>query len=243
MILRSLRHLAWTGLLLAGILAAHYTWIAPVSLVKGKAARIAIGHGHHFPESEEAIAAAQVKAFAVAPSGNRSELKAAKAGRIVEVDYTPVEEGTHAIGFVQDRGVTSRTPAGVKPGGRDVNKDAVAAFRTIRTAVTFATTGRVTLPRKSLGLDLEIVPRVVGTAVTLQLTRSGKPLAGQSIEVLTSASKEAKTVGETDAAGTVVYQTGTVAGPLLFIAGVAEPAAKGLAYETTNLSTSLYLGR
>jgi uncharacterized GH25 family protein len=232
------------GLILAGVVAAHYTWIAPAPapLVQGKVNKLLIAHGHHFPVSEEAIAVAQVKAFAIAPSGKRTELKAATVGKVVEVEYTPAEAGTHAIGFVQDRGVMSRTPGGVKPGGRDVNKDATQALRVVRTAVAFASTAKVALPGKPLGLDLEIVPRMSASSVTLQLLRSGKPLAETAIQVLTNGSEEPKELGKTSAQGTLVYAIGAgTKPPVLFIAALAEPAAKGASYDTTNLSTSLYL--
>jgi uncharacterized GH25 family protein len=232
------------GLFLAGVLAAHYTWIAPASapLVQGKVNKVLIAHGHQFPVSEEAIAAAQVKAFAIAPSGKRAELKAAKVGKLVEAAYTPMEAGTHAFGFAQDRGVTSRTPGGVKPGGRDVNKDVAQALRAVRTAVAFASTAKVTPTGKPLGLELEIVPQISASSVTLQLLRSGKPLAATAIQVLTSGSEEPRELGKTSAQGTLVYAIGAgTKPPVLFIAAVNEPAAKGAGYDTTNLSTSLYL--
>lgn len=230
------------GLLLAGVVAAHYTWIAPAPLVLGKVNKVSIAHGHHFPMSEEAIVAAQVKAFAVAPSGKRIVLSAVKADKTVEADYTPSEAGTHTFGFVQDRGVLSRTPGGVKPGGRDVNKDATQALRVVRTAVAFGSTAKVAPPGKPLGLELEIVPQVAPSSVTLQLLRSGKPLAATAIQVLTSGSEEPKDLGKTSAQGTLVYAIGVgTKPPVLFIATVAEPAAKGASYDTTNLSTSLYL--
>jgi len=242
MILRSLGRFAGTGLLLAGIVGAHYTWIAPVTLVKGKVAKITIGHGHRFPESEESIAAAQVKAFAVAPSGRRSALNAAKAGKAVTVEYRPAETGTHAIGFVQDRGVMSRTPGGVKPGGRDANQDATQAIRVIRTAVAFASTGKVSPSGRPLGLEIELVPQVKASAVTLQLLRSGRPLAGTAVYVLTAGQDEPKEAGKTNAQGSLNYAIGAaLKPPVLFIASASEPAAKGANHDVSNLSTSLYL--
>lgn len=230
------------GLLLTGVVAAHYTWIAAPPLVKGKAARITIAHGHRFPVSEEAIAVSQVRALAVAPSGKRVELKAARNGASVSADYTPGEAGTHAIGFVQDRGVTSRTPQGVKPGGRDANKDAVQAVRVVRTAVSFASTGRVSLPGKPLGLEIELVPEMTASEVTLKLLRSGKPLAGVAVHVLTAGRHQPAEAGKTNAQGALVYAIGSTAKPpALFVAEVVEPAAKGANYDVSNLSTSLYL--
>ncbi len=227
------------------LLAAHYTWMAPASapLVQGKVNKIQIAHGHKFPAGEEAIVAAQVRAFAVSPGGKRTELKAVAAGKVVALDYTPGEAGTHALGFVQDRGVSSRTPGGVKKGGRDVNPNATQASRIIRTAVGYASTGKVDPSGKALGMEFEIVPQVSGGTITLQLLRTGKPLPGVAIGLLVNGSEEPNELGKTDAQGRLVYRPGAaVKPPVLFIADFSEPAQKGAAYDSTNLSTSLYLG-
>lgn len=226
------------------LLAAHYTWMAPAEapLIQGKANKIQIAHGHRFPASEEAIAAAQVRAFAIAPSGKRTDLKAVAAGKVVLMDYTPGEAGTHALGFVQDRGVSSRTPSGVKKGGRDVNPTATQAFRTVRTAVGYASTGKVSPSSKGLGLEFEIVPQIAGGTITLQLLRAGKPLLGAGIGLLVNGAEEPNELGKTDAQGRLVYKPGAaIKPPVLFIADLAEPAQKGAAYDSTHLSTSLFL--
>lgn len=226
-----------------GLLAAHYTWIAPpAQLAQGKECKILIGHGHQFPVSEEAIAAAQVKAFAVAPSGRRTELKATKAGKAVEVTYTPQEPGTHVLGFVQDRGVTSRTPAGVKPGGRDVNPDARQALRTVRTATAYASTSKAAVAGKPLQLELEIVPEVTSASIVFQVLRKGQPLAGVPIQMLAGGQGQPRELGRTGAQGklTFVIAAGSRP-PALFLASLTEPAPKGASYDTTDLSTSLLL--
>ncbi len=231
--------------LLTFLLDAHYTWMAPASapLILGRVNRIQIAHGHQFPASEEAIAATQVRAFAVSPGGKRTELKAVAAGKVVLLDYTPGEAGTHALGFVQDRGVSSRTPGGVKKGGRDVNPGATQAFRTVRTAVGYASTGKVNPSGNGLGLEFEIVPQIAGGAITLRLLRAGKPLPGVAIGLLVNGSEEPNELGKTDAQGRLVYRPGAgIKPPGLFISDFSEPAQKGATYDSTSLSTSLYLG-
>lgn len=222
------------------VAGAHYTWMAPAgALVVGKANRIEIGHGHRFPVSEEAIAAAQVKAFAVAPSGKRVELKSAAIPKMLIAEYTPAETGTHTLGFVQDRGVSSRTPGGLKKGGKDLNRDAVQSFRTVRTSVSYASTGKTALPGKAAGLEFEIVPKMEAGALALQVLRNGKPAAGVEVQVLLKGQEESKAVGKTDGQGRVAYKL--TAGPVLFVADMVEPSAVGSAYDRTNLGTSLYL--
>jgi hypothetical protein len=211
-------------------------------LVVGKANRIEIGHGHRFPVSEEAIAAGQLKAFALSPTGKRVDLKVAAAGKVVAADYTPSEAGTHTLGFVQDRGISSRTPGGLKKGGKDVNRDAVQSFRSVRTSVSFAATGKVTMPGKAAGLEFEIVPRMEAGAVALQVLRNDKAAAGVEVHVLLKGQEESKAVGKTDGQGRIVYKTEAgAAGPVLFLADLKETAPAGTAYDTTNLSTSLYV--
>ena len=230
------------GVFAASLIAgAHYTWMAPAGpLALGRSNRIEIGHGHRIPVSEKAIAAAQVKAFAVSPSGKRVDLKAAAAGKVVAAEYKPSEAGTHILGFVQDRGISSRTPGGLKKGGKDVNRDAVQSFRTVRTAVSFAATGKIAVPGKAAGLEFEIVPKMEAGGVALQVFRNGKAAAGVEVHVLLKGQEESKAAGKTDGQGRIVYKTGT-AGPVLFTADMTEPAPAGSAYDTTNLSTSLYM--
>lgn len=227
----------------AGVVGAHYTWIAPPArLTQGKESRILIGHGHQFLVSEEAIAVAQVKAFGVAPGGRRSELKAVRVGKALEVVYTPLEPGTHLLGFVQERGVMSRTPAGVKPGGRDANPNASQALRLVRTATAYASTSTTAPEGKALGLEIEIVPRFSTSSIVLQVLRSGKPLAGVAVQILVGGQEQPKELGKTDAGGKLSYSIASGSKPpALFLASVAEPAAKGANYDTADLSTSLLL--
>src|SRR5262245_60827135 len=95
---------------------AHYTWIAtqPIRLEAGKSVTIQIGHGHAFRESEESINASQIELFVVAPSSGKTKLQAAKSANAVNATFTPSESGLHRIAFIQDRGISSRTPGGLK---------------------------------------------------------------------------------------------------------------------------------
>lgn len=239
---RSAPVIVFSLLILAGSAAAHFTWIAPPALTAGKPATIVIAHGHQFPVSEEAIAAAQVRAFALSPAGKRIELKAVKSGARIEATFTPAETGTYAVAFSQDRGVLSRTPAGVKPGGRDTNPDSVQSVHNVRTAVAFASTGKVVPAGKPLGLEFEIVPQVAGSSVTLQLLRSGKPVPGVAIQVLTAGAKEPVDAGKTSPQGTASWNISAGAKPpVLFMATLEEPAPARATFDKTSLSTSLYL--
>jgi uncharacterized GH25 family protein len=204
---------------------AHYTWIAPVDALEiGKTATVRISHGHTFPQSEEAINAAQVDLFVLAPSGARVKLAPSAAAAAVSATYAVKEAGVHRIAFVQDRGVTSRTPKGVRPGGRDKNPDATQSYRTLRTSVSYAATAKAppSTP-KPVGLEFELTAEFTGGAWKLQLLHSGKP-------------------GKTGTDGRLTFTPPAGSkGPAMFSAETKSAPPQGAAYDSVNLSTSLYV--
>jgi uncharacterized GH25 family protein len=226
--------------ILAASAFAHYTWIAPLSpLEAGKTVVIQIGHGHKFPVSEEAINASQVELFVLAPSGARTQLKPASAGTAVTAPFTVKESGVHRVALIQDRGITSRTPAGVRPGGRDKNANAIQASRTLRTAVAY--TGVVSNIQPS-GLEFELAGAYSGGAWNLRLLKSGKPVSGAAVEAFLSGASKAVPAGQTDAEGRVSFRPPAGSkGPAVFSVGSREPAPTGAHFDSTNYETSLHV--
>ncbi len=227
-------------------LLAHFTWLAPASgpLVPGKPYRLQIGHGHAFPASEEAVNAAQVKAFVADPGGTRAELPARREAKALVLEWTPKQKGLHVFYFTQDRGEMSRTPEGVKPGGRDRNPGAAAAFRAVRTGVVYAAHGEAALTGRPLGLPLEIVPVLDGSTLTLRLLQDGKPAAGAVIRQLQAGSEEAREAGKTDRNGELRLHPGSgvdLAAP--FAASMSVRMAPGANIDTVNLETTLLVVR
>lgn len=228
-----------TMALLAATVFGHYTWITPeTAFVAGKPVTIRIGHGHAFPNSEETINPAQLDLFVLTPSGKRVPIKAAAAVKSVTASYTPTESGPHTIAFVQDRGVSSRTPKGLKKGGRDVNPDALTASRTLRTSVAAASaTGA-----RPLGLEVELTAQLASGVWTVQLVRAGKPLAGAAVEVFLAGAASAVVAGKTDAEGKVRYQPPAGAAKrALFAAEFKSAAPQGASYDAVNYETSLFV--
>lgn len=223
----------------AGASLAHDTWIASSgALAAGKPVTIYVRHGHHFPESEEAVNASQLNLFAQAATGKRTSLKPAVKGSEVIAEFTPSAAGAHTLAFTQDRGVTSRTPKGVKQGGRDKNQDATQSSRTLRTAVAYVGAA----VSKPAGLEVEIVGTFSGGAWTVQLLRNGKPLEGIAIEAFPAGAKSGRIAGKTGADGKLRYTPEAGAKKdLLFIAEFKHPAPAGQAYDTVNFETSLHV--
>lgn len=237
--IRSLPHSLFLLCMAAGAAFAHDTWIAASgALATGKPVTIFVRHGHHFPASEEAVNAAQLDLFAQSASGKRTALQASVQGREVVAEFTPAAAGAHTLAFTQDRGVTSRTPKGVKQGGRDKNPGATQSSRTLRTAVAYLGAA----VSKPAGLEVEIVGTLSGGAWTVQLLRGGKPLAGIAIEAFPAGAEAGKIAGKTDANGKLRYTPEAGARKdLLFIAEFKQPAPQGSAYDTVNFETSLHV--
>lgn len=205
--------------------------------VVGKSVKIMVAHGDRFPHTDEAVNAAQVKLYVLAPSGARTDLKATAEKIAVSSTFTPREAGAHRIVFTQDRGPISRTPKGVKPGGRDQNPNAIEAFSLLRTGVSYVGGSGSTA---SLGLDLELTAQLVSGVWQLQLLRSGKPVVGETVQVLLQEHEDATAVGRTGADGRLTYKPVSATGPLLFLAEVKEKVS-GMVIDFRTLSTSTYV--
>ncbi|MBI4892394.1 MAG: DUF4198 domain-containing protein [Acidobacteria bacterium] len=238
--MHTLRRAAMAGLIAAGCAMAHLTWIFAPALEVGKPATVQIGHGHEFPASEEAINAAQVKAFAYAPSLARTELKPLSTGKALTVSYTPREAGLHKIVFTQDRGISSRTPTGVKPGGRDRNPKATQATRTLRTAVAYLSAGTpVASGGQPAGLEQELAGAWKQGAWHLKLYRMAKPVANAEIEIYLSGDHNPIKAGKTAADGSLIWKPASPKGTALFSAEWKEPAPAGSPFDFTTCETSL----
>jgi uncharacterized GH25 family protein len=224
------------GFAAVGMLYGHATWVAAVEETHepGRTVTVRIGHGHGFPVSEEAINSAQVDLFVVTPGGKRLKLAPKAAGKAVDATFAVKEKGRHRFAFIQDRGVNSRTPDGMKPGGRDRNPNATSAAKTLRTAV--AGTGN------ALGLPVELTAKQVGNQWQLQFLRDGKAAGGAEVSVYLPGVKEPVAIGKAGADGRVAYTAPAgVKGPLLFVASQKNPAPAGSAFDTVNFDTSLYV--
>jgi uncharacterized GH25 family protein len=228
----------------AAILLAHATWIAPVPAVieAGKSVTVQIGHGHDFPNSESVISRDALEIGVVAPGGARTRLTPSVSGKTLSATYDVKTAGTYTFTFAQDRGVTSRTPSGIKPGGRDKNPNATQSTKSYRSAVAYSTTrGAKMLETRPAGLKFELVPQRSAGAVTVTLLWNGKPCPGGTVNVYWPGKGEQK-AGTTDAGGKFVYNAPPGAkGQFLLSAAHSAKAAPTAGYDTESYSTVLYL--
>jgi uncharacterized GH25 family protein len=226
------------------MLFAHVTWIAPVDapLEVGKSAKVQIGNGHGFPESESALDPGNLKLFAVAPSGAKSDLTAVKAGAFLTADYTVREAGLHRIVIENNRGVVSRTPQGLKPGGRDQNPGATQSMKIYRSAIAYTGTAGASIGNPSpIGLSFELIPHRTKDAMAVTLLSYGKPCAGATISVFWPSRKQ-EDVGTTGADGKFTYRVPDgMKGQFLLAAAQSEKASAGEKYDTSDYATALYL--
>lgn len=230
------------GFFVAASLSAHFAWIDAPSLKVGETAKIRIGNGHDIASSESAINLDGLKAWAVTPSGAKSDLKVVADGKWVVANYAVKEAGNYRFVMVQDRGVLSQTPKGYKPGGRDVHPDAKKSMKIWRSAVAYASTGAKATAVKPVGVEFEITAEQSGDSVVLSVYRGGKPFGGAGIAVGLPGMDDDKDLGKADSNGKFTYKIPAGAkGPAVFLATVAEPAAKGANYDTNNYTAAAYL--
>lgn len=222
------------GSLTAAGALAHYTWIAPQTptIVAGKAVRLTVAHGHKFPVSEEAVNATQVKMWAIAPSGAKTTVTPIAQPGMIGADFQPKESGVYRLVFTQDRGWMSRTPRGLKPGGKDKNPDATQSFRIFRSGIAY--TGVVAAPPPPVGVETEMTASLAQGKWTVRLYKDGKPLGGQTVQVLQTGQKDGTDIGKTAADGTVSFTPAAgVKSPMLFLAEFEQGEQR--------YSTSLYV--
>jgi len=213
----------------------HYTWGAPSeTLIAGKPVKIMVAHGDRFPHGDEAINATQVKLWMLGANGAKTDLKAVATKNAVLADFTPATSGPHRIVFTQDRGPMSRTPTGVKPGGRDKNPTATESFALLRTGLHYVGAADVA----PVGLELELTARFEKGAWNLQLLRAGKPLAGETVKVVLKEQETETAIGKSGADGKIVFTPAAgYKGPLLFLVDFKEKLTGPIDYRTISTST------
>jgi uncharacterized GH25 family protein len=231
------------ALALATAAQAHSFWITPAAATckPGETVRVEVGQGHDFPNSEAAPDLKTVAAFAITPGGKKVPLTLTVDGAVLSAAYPATEAGTHRFYFVRDRGILSRTPQGLKPGGRDKNPNATRAFKYIGTASAAIQAG--TGPEKAaapLGLPFELLAAQSGGAVSFTALRDSKPAAGAVVEALLGG-KEAE-IGKTGPDGKLSYKlpAGT-RGRQVFAAALEIPAPAGSGFDAETFVTAVVL--
>jgi len=223
---------------------AHFVWIAPAvsPLAVGQIARLEVGSGHHFPASESALGLANVEVYAIAPSGKKTTLQAAVAGKSLAADFKVEEAGMHRFVLVQDRGVLSWTTNGVRAGGKAEHPVATRSARVFRSAVSYALTpGSHFVKPSPLGIAFEMTAEVSGSQVILTVLKDSKPCAGVEIR-LAAGDHGDKALGKTASDGRFVYALGLDAkGAMLFDVEHVEPAAASANYDRGEFAASVQL--
>ena len=229
----------------AGVLSAHFVWmeVAPAKLKIGQTVKVRIGNGHDIAASESPANFDGGKAFAVAPSGKRTELTPKVEGNWLTAPYRVAAPGLHRFQLVQDRGPISRVGEAYLPGGRDIHPTAERSIYSWRTAVSYGRTGaeRFT-PGRPLGLPLELLAESGPGGLLFTVMRDGKPAAGVEVGVAWPGDAQPEPIGQTDAAGKLEHTPAPAAkGPALFVAAVVEPAGQGDPFDTRNLTAVVHL--
>ena len=228
----------------ASLLLAHFSWINPLSspLTAGAEVQVQIAHGHAFPESEEMFRPQGIRSYVLASGGERTELKPLLGRKKLLANFKVPREGHYRFVFIQDRGVLSRTPKGLLPGGRDAHPDAHASARHYRSGVAWAATANAAKsPRAAAGLEFEMVAEASGDRLQVTVLHNGKPCADAEVISKRPGRAEEK-LGLTGAGGRIAMPIADgLRAPLLLEASKTAAAPAGASYDKVNLSTSLYL--
>lgn len=234
------------ALLLGGATAllGHFVWVGPMAgpLKVGQDAAIMVGNGHAFLGSESPAAQDGLKVWAITPAGASQPVAVSVADKFLKGSFPVKTDGVYRVVFTQDRGVMSRTPKGVKAGGRDQHPDATEAFKLFRSGIAYVgTPGKAFGKEKPVGLDFEMVPEKTADGVILTVLAGGKPLAGADIS-LAWPLKDEVDLGKTGADGKFTYKFPAGAkSPALFVAESKVKAAAGAKFDVHTYASAVAL--
>jgi len=227
-------------LMLAPSVWAHYTWLVRTHYnAAGTQAVLELGHGHHFPLSEEAPGAKYLKVYLETPKGPQ-EIEAKSAGKALKLEAPLADRGLKRVYYVRDRGVISQTAAGWKDGGKDQHPGAKASMKSIQYGIAWIGFTGTTNSSKALGLDLELNYEKGMKGRRVRAFRKGKPARDLEIIAVLGEDNE-KSLGKTDKEGYVIADSLPTGKPVLFTVRVEEQAPKGSNYDKNVLSCSLSL--
>lgn len=223
---------------------AHLSWIRLPDgpLAPGRATVLSLDHGDVFPESAGSLPLDYTRAFATGPEGESVELELREEGNSLVAGFTPNTNGVHRFHYIYHPGVMSKTTEGWKIGGADQYPLAYDRLRGIQTAVGYVFGAGGPPDRFSpVGLDIEMVPRIVGDSLHLTLLKDGRPYAGAEILYLPTG-QEAHGIGTTDDEGTIDFvPAGGLAGELAFGVKIKLPMPEDSEFDRDVFFTTLCL--
>lgn len=177
----------------------HVTWIDIVSSQK----KIVIGHGHHYPKSEECPNPASL-----AQVGSWQNQKFAKLTLAREAHYLsaslPADPPAMAF-FSQNPVIYTRTTRGMKIGPKSQFSNVVDSFRKTVSGKSLTDLKAGMIPA---GLPAELLVKKNNDTYEIYFIMAQKPVFGASISYCLSGSDAEQLLGKTDAYGQVKFKPG-----------------------------------
>ncbi len=236
----------WTICLALVFLAAplawgHYTWLVRTHYsASGDMAYLEIGHGHHFPESEEAPSVSHLKAFLVNAKGESKPLPLKAEGKTLKFEAPLAGRELARVYYARDRGVISQTAEGWKDGGRDQHPGAKQSMKMLQYGIAWVGFVGTSNSAKPLGLELELNYETGMRGRMVRVMRKGKPAKDVAVLAVLGEDSEID-LGKTDGQGYVSAGKVPEGKPVLFSTRLESPAAKGANFDKTVLGCTLSL--
>lgn len=228
----------------AAAVFAHFAWLspAPAKAAVGETVIVRMSSGHSFPTGGEPVKDIDLKLTAFTPSGKSVILAPADNGQGLEAAFKVESEGVYVVAGEYDRGVVSRTPEGLKPGGKSKNPNATSTMKSYSSFIcTVRASAPVPLSSVPLGLRFELSWKREGRSLSVSATAEGKPVEAAEISAVVG-SGDAKAIGKTDAAGGIAIEIPeSFRGPILLIGSVSKPMPSGSDYDTDRTGCTVFL--
>jgi len=223
---------------------AHYNWVylQPPSITIGQTVMVLLASGHHFPNSDMAMAQEHTRAFAESPSGKKIPLILKSSEKSLQGEFIVTESGTYIFYFETNPGVLSKTTKGWVSGGRASHPRALKSIKFYTSSLAYASTENSQKKRVApMGLTFELTAGFDGNQVILGVFQDSTPVEGAAIALLTPGA-HAQTIGKTDASGELIYTVNQDSvGDFLFITTLRKKMPEESNYQKEILKSSLVL--
>jgi len=226
-------------------LFAHYTWITPAPAIVevGKSVKIRFMEGHAFPDGGGPVRDMKAKLTLLQPSGKSVKLTPADQGNGLEASFQATSRGVYRLAGELDYGVSSRTPSGLKMGGRSKNPKAISATKYYGSFLCAVRTSPSPLSSSGplMGLPFEISWTRQGNRLIIRAAADNKPAPGVEISAAFGTG-EPQTKGNTDTAGNLTLDVpGNFQGLILLNGLWVKSMPPGADYDTERSNSSYYL--
>lgn len=214
-------------------LFGHFTW---VDILEGKEPALVLGHGHRFPQSEQALIPQDINLEIVFVDGGKQKAPLQKEGPCLVSLLAGIKKKIDHAVYEAKPVIFTKTTTGWKKGPKKAFNNAVSSLKILRF-------GRLQEDFNgsmvSSASRVELLLKRENDAYRLVFHQGGKPVPAVDITYWLAGEKEERQVGKTDTSGSV--RLGNLKPGKYLFSGEYSSAVKCDSYDVEQVSVSLTL--